>query len=158
MIRFGPIDLSDCIYVAKHMRERDRREIGAVMPDFDPVSLAVNVYQLSRAAGVCGLVVSMDKPVAVVSLTKETPRSAQATMFATNEFKRCGNAVTRYMLKRVLPDVVSKGITRIEARCWEGHTVARAWMARMGAVEEVVIAGYGANGENFVQMAWSKCV
>lgn len=159
MIRFGTVNASDCIYIAKHMRERDRREISAVTPHFEPSHFGMYVYRHFEAFGVAGLIASLEKrPVAVVTLTADTPRSAQATMFATDEFDQIGKALTRHMLKTVLPFVTDKGLTRVEARCWEGHEKARKWMERLGAKQEAVIRGYGANGETFIQMAWTKCV
>lgn len=146
MIQYGAINASDCIYIAKHMRERDRREILAVSPDFDPKELGMYVYRLWERVGVAGLIAYLDKqPVAVVSLTAETPRSAQATMFATDEFDKIGKSLTRYMIQKILPSVIDRGLNRIEARCWSGHECARRWMERLGAKQEAVVRAISAN-------------
>lgn len=157
MIRFGEVTASDCIYIAKHMRERDAQEISAVMPDVNPVDLGMHVFRLWQMRGVGGFVAHADKPFALMTVTRETPCAAQVTMFATDDFAKWGKSVTRHIVKHVVPELMASGLMRVEARCWDGHEQARNWMSRIGAKEEARIEGYGANGETFIQMAWLKC-
>lgn len=157
MIRFGEPTASACVYVAKHMRVRDVLEIGAVCPDFNPVDIGVYAFESWRKLGAAGLVSYVDdRPVSIMTLNYETPSSLQAMMYATDDFEKIGNQVTRYMLKRIKPELIDRGIRRIEARCWEKHVQAMRWMRALGAKQEAVIQGYGVNGETFIQMAWSN--
>lgn len=154
-IDFTPITPGACIHVAKNMRERDWREITAVLGSSDATDIGYAFARNHAHRGADGFVCKLNgESVAVMSATYETPRSVQVALYATDAFNRVAVAVTRRIKRQVMTGLVNMGITRAECRCWEGHDDARRWLAILGASEECLIPEYGANGETFVQMAW----
>lgn len=155
MIRFGEVTALDCMAVARRMRERDWREISAVLGEFDRGDFGYAVYRSWQMRGRAGFVVSLDgEAVAVMTALSETPTSVQVAMYGSDKFKHVALAATRHVRRVVAPALVADGVLRAECRCWEEHHDARGWLRLCGAREEAVIAGYGKDGETFIQMAW----
>ena len=155
MITFTPVTIGACIHIAKNMRERDRVEVEAVLGLSDPVDIGYNMGRAHGYTGAAGFVCKLDnESVAVMTATFETPKSVQVALIATDDFNSVALAVSRKIKREVIPDLIARGVTRAECRCWEDHTDARRWLAILGAVEECNIPLYGGNGETFIQMAW----
>jgi hypothetical protein len=154
-VRIDPPDLASVRYILDHARERDRRETSAVCGFWDPAQLAEAMVDDWLLRGAWGGVFSDGDPIAVLTMLRETPRSLQVGMLATDEFPRIALPVTRYVRRVVDPLVRKAGFTRMECRCWSEHHDARRWLQVCGAKQEAEIPGYGASGETFIQFAWS---
>jgi hypothetical protein len=49
------------------------------------------------------------------------------------------------------------GLTRIEARCWQGHPTAAGFLSACGFHQEAALPGFGPGGEaTFLQFAWTR--
>ena len=141
--------------VMDRARMRDRHEVRAVVGEWRPVELARSIVSEWVDRGAWGGVFAIGtEPVAVLTALRETPKSVQVGLIATDRFPEIALSVTRYVRGVVDPMLRHAGVTRAECRCWEGHRDARRWLAICGAQEEAVIPGYGAFGETFIQMAW----
>lgn len=154
-MRIDPPDFESVRHIFRNARERDRREISLVCGFWDEDAFAREMVDQWLLRGAWGGVFSDRDPVAVLTMLRETPRSLQVGMLATDEFPRIAVPVTRYVRRIVDPLVRKAGFTRMECRCWSEHHDARRWLQICGAKQEAEIPGYGANGETFIQFAWS---
>ena len=154
-IEFTPVTVGACVHIAKHMRERDRVEVCAVLGDVSAFDIGYCLARSYEGRGAAGFVCKLDgESVAVMTAIWETPKSVQVALIATDAFNRVAVSVTRKIKRDVMPGLVRMGVTRAECRCWEGHDDARRWLGILGAVEECHVPLYGGNGESFIQMAW----
>lgn len=144
-------NLLDVLYVARNMREWDRREIFATRWNDDPDALTVEI--VSRC-GPCWWVAGTERAIAVIGATEIWPGVWSAGMFATDEFPKIGLSLTRWVRKSMIPLLRSEGMHRAECRSMAGHEVAHRWLALLGAEMESRVPNYGKGGEDFFTFAW----
>lgn len=138
-------NLLDVLFITRHLREKDRRELFATRWDDDADRLAMDVMRWGENWWVAG----DGRAIAVVGATETWPGVWSAGMFATDEFPRIGLSLTRAVRRRIIPHVVSQGAKRIECRSIEGHDIAHRWLASLGFAKEAEHKRYGKGGETF---------
>jgi hypothetical protein len=147
--------LLDVMYVTRHLREWDRKELFATRFDEDPDRLAMDVMgwgPLWWVAG--GAVDGRDKAIAVIGAREVWPGMWSVGMFATDDFPKIGLSLTRWVKRAMIPAVVRQGIRRGECRSIEGHAVAHRWLETLGAKRTGESTNYGKGGETFFTYAW----
>lgn len=154
----SPPDLASLQHICRNLRERDRRELEATEPDFDPDRTAHRLLAAWRAVGVFGQIVSKDEPIAVLVLLSLTPRAVSAGLLATDRWPDVVKPYSRHCARTLKPWLNRQGIRRVEARTWDQHKDARRWLSWLGAVEECRVPQWGANGETFIQYGWTDDV
>jgi hypothetical protein len=137
-------------YIAKHMRDHDRREAEAVLHDPSPAAIAWHACN----SGSLVRVLHTDRPVFVLGVTERWPRVWTAWMFATEEFPTVAKAATRYVRSALLPALRNLGMVRADAQSLADNVSAHAWMKLTGAVFDVDLKAWGSQGEDFVQYRW----
>jgi len=150
-----PPTLAAARYIMDNARDRDRLEVRAVVGIWDAAETARGIVGDWVDRGAWGGVFCLDDtPIAILTAVRETPKSLQVGLIATDRFNEIALPVTRYVRHYVGPELRKADYKRAECRCWEGHEDARRWLAICGAKQEAVIPAYGAHGETFIQMAW----
>lgn len=82
---------------------------------------------------------------------------AQAALLARNHalFRTPLRELVRAMARHLPIEARTRGIHRIEARCWAGHPTASRLLSALGFVPEADLYGFGADGRAvFRQFAW----
>lgn len=138
------------LYVARNMREWDKREIFATQLDDDPVNLA----ELSLAGGPVCWVVGLDQPIAAFGASLMWPGVWTLWLYATDDFGQIGLSVTKFIVRYMLPMLRDAGAHRLEARSMEGHMDAQMWLEVIGATREATLRGYGREGQDFHTYTW----
>lgn len=144
-------NLLDVMYIARHLREWDRRELFATRFDDNPDRLAMDVMGWGPHWWVAG---DGGRAIAVVGATPVWPGVWSVGMFATDEFPRIGLPLTRFVKRRMIPHIQAQGIHRGECRSMEGHEEAHRWLEALGAKREGTLSNYGKNRETFFTYCW----
>ena len=159
--RFGPVtirppDYVDITYVAANMRAIDRRELTAISPVDDALSIATLIWERSRGdTGETWGVYRGDQPVAMFGVALAHPGTYHGWMFGTRHTWRVVPAISRF--RRVLERRLYKsGVQRVEARALEENEMATRWLVSLGAQIECRLPCFGKAGEPFVQLAWTR--
>lgn len=152
-IAIRPATLRELSWVAAFMRPADRREVFALSPDDNPLALAARIDAMPGEAHAALL---DDAPVAVFGAAPNGPGVVEVWMFATPAWPGVAAAVTRYILRRMLPGLAAAGIRRAQCLSIEGHVEAHRWLERLGAVREGIHPGRGRDGETFITYAWRR--
>ncbi len=149
-----PVSYNDVLYVVQRMREADRREIYATRWANDPVAVATDVMSSGPFGWVCGI----DRPIAAIGALSMWPGVWSVWMFATDEFRKIGLPMTRFVKNDMIPAVASTGAHRAECKSLADHFEAHAWLELLGARREYPEPhrGYGRGGEDFYTYIWTR--
>jgi hypothetical protein len=140
--------------VARRMRNHDFEEIAALSAYSTREEMAQH-FGVNYGHHPDVIVFSNDKePVAVGALVQGRPNVATCLFFATDAFSSIGADVTRFVRQRLFPGYREKGVHRIEAISIAGYDDMHRWLGVLGLTKEADLAGYGRNGEAFVQFSW----
>ena len=147
-----PLDADAVTHVCVHMRDTDRAEIFATRYDDDAAAVAAATVALARFGCVAW---SDDEPVAVACAMPLWPNVWSVGMYATERWPRVAGATTRWIKRRLIPDLIAAGAHRAECRSLATHAAAHRWLERLGAVREAALADCGRNRETFYLYAWT---
>jgi len=144
--------------VALAMRQADFDEFIALSHADTREALATHlVARFAGRADVMAGFDASDQPVAVAGLVEHRPNVLSALFFATDAFESVALEVT-YIAHRLLRDVKTTGVHRIEAVSLVGHDQAHRWIRHFGLeAEGPPMRGFGKNGEAYQQFAWVRC-
>lgn len=152
---------ADLLHVAAHMRDRDAAEVFALRRDNDRVRLAYELFAcLPRM--LVGLVAGLDKienPTAFLGIwgQDETGGLASANLFATADFPLLARPLIRHVRGSVIPDLLTRGIRRVECRAQADYRTTRRFLAACKARQQgPPMADYGKGGVAFVLYAWCR--
>ncbi len=148
----------DVEYVARRMRDMDRKEIYATRFTKDDESLVAElVHQIQRGLYACCYTIASKfhpRPIAIVGILLTSPSAGFANMFATDEWKKIIRDATRFVRDVVIADCIKAGMRRVELRTLASWKQNRAWLEYLGAEFETEIRGLC--GEPFAQYAWTR--
>ncbi len=141
-------------HIVANLRAADRRELQAQRWEDDLGTLPEDIL---TAYGPYAWIVSLhDEPIAAVGAVPMWPGVVYAWMFATDKFPQIELFLTRFVKRSMIPNLVSLGTHRCEARSIEGHDVAHRWLRALGAQEECRLHRYGKGGEDFLVFRWDR--
>lgn len=148
-------DDDDIFEVIHALRARDLVEVDAVRFEGSSTSIAEAMIasRPNRVADLC-LATSEGHAVALIGGGLTSPRVGSVYMVATDRWPEIALAATRWAKKDGIGRVLRTIVNRAECRCWEGHTVARRWLERLGFQLEGRHPLVGKHGEAFVTYAW----
>lgn len=148
-------DDDDIFEVIHALRSRDLVEVDAVRFEGSATSIAEAMIA-SRGTRVADLCLATDEghAVALIGGGLTSPRVMSVYMVATDRWPEIALAATRWAKVEGIGRALSAIVNRAECRCWEGHTVARRWLERLGFQLEGRHPLVGKHGEAFVTYAW----
>lgn len=133
-------------FIARNMREWDRREIFALRWDDDPAGVARDVMhsgETSWAALVDGI------PAVAFGTLALWPGVWSMWAFGTDDFRHAVIGVTRMIRRVIIPGMVRAGARRAQAYSMAGHDEAQRWLESWGARRESTAPGFGRGGEDY---------
>ena len=144
-----PLTLERALYVSRHMRDEDWRELSALR--FSPTRerfAEEAMIAAQRGAALC--VERNGRPVAIMGCALVHPTLATAWMWATDEFPRVAVEATKAALA-ILRATHEGGVVRIDALShWENKRAHR-WLRRaLGFVQTALHEKYGADGADYI--------
>lgn len=151
----------DVLHVAENMRPEDAREIFAVGRTEDRVGLAYKLYG-ARAQAWVFLVAGLDNSAngeAFLGIwpMDETGGLASANLFATAAFPHLAAPLIRHVRRVIIPELLARGVRRVEARALSTYGTTRRFLRACGAVcEKPKMPDYGKDGEAFALYAWRR--
>ncbi len=146
---------ADITAVALAMRPRDYDEFSALSFADDRAALAATLADryANRDDTFCAY--EDDEPIAVGAMVQGRPNVVTLMFFATDRLPEIGMALTKFITQRLFPSYRARGVHRIECVSLAGYEEVHRWIAALGLQPETgPLAGYGRNGEAFVQFAW----
>ena len=154
-VEIKPAALRDVCFVAAHMREADRREaLCQVAPGTSMLEIA------AASHGGSGLVYCAWYRGSPVAAFGAAPASHAGTvwsawLFGTKKLARAIPEIGRFGLGTLSIRLIEEGVRRLEVRSIDGHDIAHAWLARLGARREARMHDYGRGGEAFTLWSWT---
>lgn len=143
----------DLLFIAEHLRERDREELFATR-------YGNNVEDLARDATMAGAMrwaaYADEEPVAAFGAVPRWPGVWTAWAYGTDRFPEAILTITRHIRRFMLPALYNSGVHRVDALALAAHTDARRWLESLGAEQEFLLDKYGRSGETFVSYVWTR--
>jgi len=154
MTKIEPASREDVHRVALDMRQGDFDEFSAVSFADDRAQLATLLADRygGRHDVMCGWCAG--RPACVGGLVQARPNVVSLLFFATDDFRRIGLGVTRFIVKQLFPRLEAAGVHRFEAVSLAAHNDAHMWLQTLGLRPETgPMLGYGRDGQAFIQFA-----
>jgi hypothetical protein len=149
-----PLDIETVIPL---MRAADAREVYAGRFVDDPVALAEELVEGARyCIALLALCADDGEPVAIIGARLKWPNVASILMVATDRWGEIAFAATRWVKRVAIPVYIAPNCHRAQCEAWIGNHDTRAWLGMLGFETEGRLAGYGRNGEHFIQYAWLR--
>lgn len=148
VVEIVPLTGDDALYVARSMRDVDRREISATLWSFTPWDFAVDCTRLPGSAWAA---LVDGEPVAIGGIALNQPGVGQAWMVGTPKLPLAAVTLTRFckdVTHRMLTE--DSGINRIQAFSAAFHTEAHDWLNAVGLNAAQPLQKYGKEGEDFI--------
>jgi hypothetical protein len=146
----GPLELLPALYVTRHLRAADVRELDATRyGEIDLDALAYEIAKLWTLNGNGWAAYGDGTPVALFGATQAWPGMYSAFMLATDDFPKIALPVTKFVKQVFIPFLRQNG-HRVEARSIDGHDQAHRWLKLLGATEECRLKGFAKDGADFL--------
>ncbi|MEP3248041.1 MAG: hypothetical protein ABJN40_06020 [Sneathiella sp.] len=146
----GPVNYSDALFIAKNMREWDRKEIYASRWNDDPHELAAECLSI----GGFSWIAYDPEPIAIIGAVPLRPGVWNVFMFATDKFSKIAISLTKFAKNVMMPSLIAAGAHRGECQSMAGHDDAHNWLEFLGAKRESTSEGYGRGREDFHTYIW----
>jgi hypothetical protein len=153
-MQLRPINHKDMTYIAENMRAADRREIFATRAAEDIGRLVDDCMAFSAQNSAYATIACLERPIAVIGAAEVWPGVYDVWSFGTNEFKRVGFAMTKWVRKVLIPSLVKVGAHRVHCRSIEGHVEAHEWLKMLGAEPMHTLKAWGKGREDFLLFEW----
>ncbi len=146
--------IHDITRVVEHMRAEDIFEVYSGRFDKTPQALMTDLWKAKRAAlGFLALCAEDGRAIALLAAFLEAPARASVLMVATDEWPEIARAATRYAIRKAIPAYLG-GVKSAECRCWEGHSVSRRWLERLGFRAVATLPHHDENGSTVMLYRW----
>jgi len=149
--------LFDVVHVTYNMRKLNADETFALR--FKPTFESVGAELIARAgADNCikcfALCNDAGEPVALAGAWLVAPGVATVHLVATDKWLTVSRAAYRWIKREFIPFVLEPNVRRAETRVMDRGIHDRAWLHRLGFMDEGHARKLGRNGEDFVYLAW----
>ncbi len=139
------------------MRADDALEVYAGRFLDDPQALAEDlVAARPQFIAMKALCAAEFDPIAIIGARLMWPGVASIIMVATDRWSEIAFAATRWVKRVAIPVYIARNCHRGQCEAWVGNLVSCAWLENLGFVVEGRLRGYGKNGEDFIQYAWTR--
>jgi len=146
--------LVDLLFIAHRLRASDLDELGLTR-DLEHsggrTRLATDAWASHyRRVAYLKLDDSDREPVFAfgVNLDKARPRYGQAWGFGTDHSPRVLREVTRYLRKRMIPELLGEGLQAVQALGDPVNSLSARWLGHLGFAPIANLAGIGAGGHD----------
>lgn len=149
--------IRDVSFILSNLRPGDHEEITCQIPegarpaDYAAQCVCFGQSWVARWNGVPAMAFGVSRMTAAGNVLS-------GWAFGTRRAPGCLREVVRFCRDIMMPEWVSEGVTRIEARSLGSHTVAHRWMAAIGADYEADVPAWGRSGERFKLYAWRDTI
>ena len=148
--------IRDVTFVASHMRKYDLDELRPLVPaewkDSD-----IGAYCIGSNPAWSYVAHFDGSPVAAFGVSPMTPngRAQNAWMFGINGFERWLPFIGSFLVLRVVPALISTGMTRLEARALLRDDPIHHFFVTMGAELSSVLEDFGGKNNDYVLYSWN---
>ena len=139
-----PAARSCVAYICQNLRPEDQREAAATP---NPCASLADGF-LNQGQGV--VVTKNHEPTALLWWMETQNNSCYVAMMATRAWPAVGRAVTRLVLKKVIPMLRKQGMEQAYCIAEASSMNARSWLERLGFTETLPFPVAGQNNEEFL--------
>jgi hypothetical protein len=150
----GPLTPFGADYVVHHLNPHDYAEMLATMFMGDIDDVARNVFTAPGFKWEART--PADRPVVIGGAIPMRPGLAVGWLWGTDEWPEVALEVTRFVKRRILPELESRGVHRIECRALAGNEDVIRWLKLIGFHVEAALAQFGQGREDFVLCARTR--
>jgi len=147
-LAFEPLE-----YVMTRLRPLDRSELFATRAHDDPSLAAQEVMNACAPYGT--MFWHGGVPVSAVGYFPMWPGVVSVWAFGTLNWRHVVSAMTRYVIKDLVPFLLKLRVHRAECRSLATRKDSQRWLRALGAYPEATLKGFGRNREDFTLYAWS---
>lgn len=142
--------------VCRNLREPDIDEVRGIMGVFNPELLAQQIIHGISGLKWIGYRLEGGEKImcGVGGFTFLRHGVAEGWVIGTQDFPKVYRTLTKFIIRDILPKLEGVNIHRLQCQSITTHTEAHDWLEMMGAVNEGVLYGYGANREDFYSFSW----
>jgi hypothetical protein len=154
MIEIKAAVLRDASFVIAHMREIDRRECYAQLPDDAPTA-SIAAWCLQNSSGHAYVAYRDGQPRLVFGTAPMTVNCFSVWALGMVGARATIPAVSHFFVDYEIPRRIDEGFNCAEARSIVEHAEAHRWMRGLGAEQLGASFQYGKHGEEFVLFRWT---
>lgn len=144
------LTIDSALYIARRLREPERRERIELLGEFDADAFGVACYQ--RPGVAYAALNQRLEPVVMGGLQATRPGQAAAWMAGTDRWPEVVREVTR-TCRRSLAAALESSVHRVEVVSPAWFEEAHNWYRLLGLTHRAPLPGYGVNGEPWVLFA-----
>ncbi len=144
--RITQMEPKDIIYVSRHARDVDRRELCATSQVDDVMQFVAKTLVIPGPAFCC---ISNGVPVAVGGIALHSPMVGTAWMWGTDAFPSVAVLITRFCKAMINGLIADESTNRVQAFSADFHTESHRWLKAIGMTHEGTMRKYGKDGEDF---------
>lgn len=145
----------DYAYVCRHMRAKSWREATAMRGEISPERLAREYNELADVAYFRVACCANQAPIALFSAYRTGADFAAVHFVATTAWPSIGAAAYRFLRGVVFPQMFPQhGIARAQTDVLAEDAGDRAWLHRLGFVDDGPPTQLGKQGEMFQRVTW----
>jgi hypothetical protein len=140
-------------HVLAHLRPMDRKELFATRPHDSPGLAGDEIMRYCAPFGT--LFWHEGEPVSALGFFPMWPGVVSVWAFGGYRWDFVIGAMTRHVIKELVPDLLRRGTHRAECRSLSERQDSARWLGALGAHVEGTLKEFGRNREDFTLYAWS---
>jgi L-amino acid N-acyltransferase YncA len=144
-------NLTDLVFIAKLLRNRDKQELAATRSDVDPDQLAIDSYN-SHWRKVA--YTDDNFPAMAIGARVTHPGVATVWGFATDHYRKVIRELSNYVEKAMIPEIVGSGVHRAQCLVHPENRASQRWLKSLGFIQEATLRGFGSSREDMLLFAW----
>jgi hypothetical protein len=139
MIVIHPPSFDELLHIAKNLRGDDVKELSATRNLAQPTWLATSAH----AAKYKRVAYLDNEPVFAFGMSMVKPDHGQAWGFGTSKSHLVTRAVTKFIRKTMVPEMLSMGLAAVQAIGHPDNEVSWRWLQHLGFRPVANLAGIG---------------
>lgn len=150
-VRLSAPNMLALAYICHRLRPEDAEEClngAAATPD----DLAAMTWRAH--SDLCRIAWFEGAPVAMIGAAPLHPTRWVAYAFGTEQWDRVVLTLTKYARRVMAPELLARGVRRLECSSHERHTKAHGWLKRLGATPEGMQPAVGRDGSAYITFRW----
>jgi hypothetical protein len=150
-----PISAAAVTWLCCNMRAIDAREIYGLRNHSNPDLLAREIL-IAATWGKAAIAEVDGRPASIVGVNPLWAGVWAIWSFGTEDWPKAAISITKYGIRVLRPYIMDRGAHRLQCESRIDHIDAHRWLTACGATVEGTLRGYGRDGTDYLQFAWTR--